>query len=63
MDPHTGAIKAMVNYPDYDVNNATQIYDMEMVSYAKYRNPYFDLFGVPMFVVDTMSGSIFANIE
>ena len=63
MDPHTGAIKAMVNYPDYDVNNATQIYDMEMVSYAKYRNPYFDLFGVPLYVVDTLSGSIFANIE
>lgn len=63
MDPHTGAIKAMVNYPDYDVNNFNQIYEMERVNYVNYRNPYFDLFGVPIFVVDTQSGSIYANIE
>lgn len=63
MDPHTWAIKAMVNYPDYDVNNFNQIYEMEPVSYAKYRNPYYDLFGVPLFVIDSQSGSIFANID
>jgi hypothetical protein len=53
----------MVNYPDYDVNNFNQIYEMEPVSYAKYRNPYYDLFGVPLFVIDSQSGSIFANID
>jgi stage V sporulation protein D (sporulation-specific penicillin-binding protein) len=63
MDPHTWAIKAMVNYPDYDVNNFTQIYEMERVDYGKYRNPYYDLFGVPLYVIDTMSGSVFANID
>ena len=63
MDPHTGEIKAMVNYPDYDANNYNQIYEMEPVSSMKYRNPYFDLFWVPLFVVDTQSGSTFANIE
>jgi stage V sporulation protein D (sporulation-specific penicillin-binding protein) len=63
MDPHTGAIKAMVNYPDYDVNNFTQIYEMESVDYGKYRNPYYDLFGVPLYTIDTQSGSVFANID
>ena len=53
----------MANYPDYDVNNFNQIYEMELVSYAKYRNPSFDLFGTPLFVVDTLSGTTYANIE
>jgi cell division protein FtsI/penicillin-binding protein 2 len=44
MDPTTGAVKAMVNYPDYDANSFTQVYEMESVSYAEYRNPFFDLF-------------------
>ncbi len=63
MDPHTWAIKAMVNYPDYDVNNFNQIYEMQKVNYVKYQNPFFDLFGVPLFVIDTQSGTIFSNIE
>ncbi len=53
----------MANYPDYDVNNFNQIYEMERVSYEKYRNPSFDLFGVPLFVLDTQSGTTYANIE
>jgi hypothetical protein len=36
---------------------------MERVDYGKYRNPYFDLFGVPLYVIDTQSGSVFANID
>jgi cell division protein FtsI/penicillin-binding protein 2 len=63
MDPTTGAVRAMVNYPDYDANNFTQVYEMERVNYATYQNPWFDLFGTPLFVVDNMSGTTFANIE
>lgn len=62
MDPTTGAVKAMVNYPDYDANNYTQVYEMETVDYNQYRDPFFELFGTPLFVVDTQSGSSFANI-
>ena len=63
MDPKTGAIISMVNYPDFDPNNFTQVYEMEKVDYAKYQNPYFDLFGTPLFVVDTLSGTTYSNID
>lgn len=63
MDPITGAVRAMVNYPDYDPNNFTQVYEMEVVSYLNYKNPYFELFGTPLYVVDTLSGTTFANID
>ena len=53
----------MVNYPSYDANDFTEVYDMELVSYAQYPNPSFDLFGYPLFVVDTQSGTTVANIE
>jgi cell division protein FtsI/penicillin-binding protein 2 len=43
MDPKTGAIEAMVNYPDYDPNEFAGVYDMEKLSYARYTNPGFDL--------------------
>lgn len=63
MDPITWAVRAMVNYPDYDPNNYTQVYEMEPVSYNNYKNPYFELFGTPLYVVDTLSGTTFANID
>lgn len=63
MDPKTGAVVAMVNYPDYDPNNFTDVYEMEKVDYNTYSNPYFDLFGIPLFVVDTQSGTIISNID
>ena len=63
MDPKTGAIISMVNYPDYDPNAFTQVYEMERVDYARYATPYFELFGTPLFVVDTGSGTLFSNIE
>lgn len=43
MDPKTGAIIAMVTYPDFDPNNFGEVYELEKVSYAKYPNPSFDL--------------------
>ena len=34
MNPKTGAIVAMVNSPSFDANDFTDVYDMELVSYA-----------------------------
>ncbi len=63
MDPKTGAITAMVNYPDYDPNNFTDVYELEPVLYSRYKNPAFDLFGYPLFVIDSQKGDIATNIE
>jgi stage V sporulation protein D (sporulation-specific penicillin-binding protein) len=63
MDPKTGDIISMVNYPDYDPNSFTQVYEMEKVDYLRYPNPYFDLFGVILFVPDTASGTTYSNID
>lgn len=57
MDPKTGAIIAMVNYPNFDPNEYTSVYEMEQVSYADYPNPAFDLLGYPLFVEDSQSGT------
>ncbi len=63
MDPKTGAILAMVNYPDYDPNNFPEVYEMERVLYAAYPNPVEDLRGYPLFVEDSQSGTLSVNIE
>lgn len=43
MDPKTGAIRAMVNYPDFDPNSFSEVYEMEKITGAKYPNPRVDL--------------------
>lgn len=63
MDPKNGAIIAMVNAPTFDANDFTDVYDMELVSYAAYPNPEKDLLGYPLYVVDSASGSWLANVE
>ncbi len=64
MDPTTGAIIAMVNSPNYDPNNFTNVYDMEPILYVNYPNPSVDLFGFPMFVIDSGSGgTLSTNID
>jgi len=63
MDPKTGAIIAMVNYPDYDPNNFTEVYEMEKVMYDQYPDPSWDLFGFPLFVIDSENGAISSNID
>lgn len=63
MNPKTGAIIAMANYPDFDPNNFTDVYEMERMSPLTYPNPTFDLFGINLYVIDTQSGSFFANID
>lgn len=56
LDPKTGAVIAMANYPDYDPNDFGSVYEIERVSYAKYPNPSFDLLGMPVFVEDSEQG-------
>lgn len=63
MDPKNWAIVAMVNAPTFDANDFTDVYDMELVSYAAYPNPERDLLGYPLYVIDNSSGSFLANVE
>jgi cell division protein FtsI/penicillin-binding protein 2 len=63
MNPKTGAVVAMVNYPDYDPNSYTDVYEMERVLYNSYPNPIVDLRGYPLFVEDTLTGTTLANID
>ena len=63
MNPKTGAIVSMVNSPSFDANEFTDVYDVELVSYAVYPNPALDLFGFPLFVIDSASGSFVANVD
>ncbi len=63
MDPKTGAVLAMVNTPNYDSNNFPEVYEMERVLYATYPDPAEDLRGFPLYIEDSMSGTLSANIE
>lgn len=62
-DPKTGAILAMANYPTYDPNQFSAVGELEPVLYTDYKNPGYDLFGFPMFVVDSENGTISHNID
>jgi cell division protein FtsI/penicillin-binding protein 2 len=63
MNPKTGWVVAMVNAPSFDANDFTDVYDMELVSYAIYPKPEIDLLWYPLYVIDSMSGTLLANIE
>ncbi|MDD3646198.1 MAG: penicillin-binding protein 2 [Candidatus Gracilibacteria bacterium] len=56
MNPKTGAIIAMANYPSYNPNNPGNVYELEKVNYGKYPDPLIDLKGFPVFVVDSNEG-------
>lgn len=52
MEPKTGRIISMANYPSYDLNNYGDVYEIEKVKYSKYPNPKTDLLWYPVFVKD-----------
>lgn len=62
-DPKTGAIISMVNYPSYDPNSFTDVYELEPILYTEYPDPLNNLFGQPMFVIDTQSWTLSTNID
>jgi stage V sporulation protein D (sporulation-specific penicillin-binding protein) len=53
MEPSTGKVISMANYPTYDINNHWDVYELEKVKYSKYPDPKIDLLGMPVFVEDT----------
>ncbi|MDD3302121.1 MAG: penicillin-binding protein 2 [Candidatus Gracilibacteria bacterium] len=59
MDPKTGDILAMANYPGYDLNSPSDVYDLEKVTGAKYPNPGTDLLGKVVLVEDNLEGKEF----
>ncbi|MDD3646309.1 MAG: penicillin-binding protein 2 [Candidatus Gracilibacteria bacterium] len=59
MDPKTGNVIAMANYPTYDLNNFGDVYELEKVRYSEFPNPSTDLLGLPIFVEDNKNGTKF----
>lgn len=51
-EPKTWRVLAMANYPTYDLNNYSDVYELEKVTKSKYPNPSNDLLWYPVFVVD-----------
>lgn len=43
MQPQTGKILSLANYPKYDPNNPGEVYDLKKVNYVEYEKPEIDL--------------------
>lgn len=52
MEPKTGDILSMATYPNYDLNNPADVYELEKVTFAKYPNPSTDLLWKVVLVED-----------
>lgn len=59
MEPQTWRILAMANYPTYDLNNYSDVYEIEKVKYSQYPDPKIDLLGYPVYVEDSENGILF----
>ncbi|PID86291.1 hypothetical protein CSB08_01365 [Candidatus Gracilibacteria bacterium] len=59
MEPKTGRIISMANYPTFDLNNPGNVYELEKVTPIKYPNPLEDLLGIDVFVEDNINGEEF----
>lgn len=56
MEPKTGRVLAMANYPTYNLNNYSDVYELEKVRFSKYPNPMNDLLWYTVFKEDTENG-------
>lgn len=59
MDPFSGDIIAMANYPTFDPNSHGDVYELEKVTFSKYPNPGNDLLGKVVLVEDNEKGEEF----
>jgi len=53
MEPNTGEVIAMANYPTFDLNSVGDTYELEKVSYNDYPNPAIELLWKTVFVEDS----------
>ena len=56
MQPKTGKILSLANYPSYDPNSPGEVYELERVTPTNYPNPRIDLLGRSVFVEDVERG-------
>ena len=56
MEPKTGRVLSMANYPTFDLNDFSDVYELEKVKFSEYPNPTIDLLWFPVFVEDTEFG-------
>lgn len=59
MEPKTGRVLSMANYPSYDPNNPGEVYDLKKVNYGEFPTPETDLLGRAVFVEDVERGEAF----
>jgi len=59
MDPFTGRVLSLANYPSFDPNNPGEVYELKKVNYGEYPNPETDLLGKTVFVEDVERGQWF----
>lgn len=59
MQPKTGKILSLANYPKYDPNNPGEVYDLKKVNYVEYEKPEYDLLGKTVYVEDNENGKKF----
>ena len=53
MEPKTWRVLSMANYPTFNLNDFSDVYELEKVRFSKYPDPTIDLLWYPIFVEDT----------
>jgi cell division protein FtsI/penicillin-binding protein 2 len=43
MEPKTGRVLSMANYPTFNLNDFSDVYELEKVRFSKYPDPTIDL--------------------
>ena len=59
LDPWTGAVRAMANYPSFDPNAFGDVYELERTFPERSADPLTDAAGITIFVEDPVSGKEF----
>jgi len=59
MEPKTGKVLSLANYPSYDPNNPGEVYTLKLVNEEEYPNPETDLLWKTVFVEDPERGEAF----